>query len=104
MKIILSETKFSFLMTHMINETISPNLSSLMIKADKALNVLKKLIQSDGVIMQNIENGKEYIVYEIYSLTNIIGKKIGICQLYKDGAPYGSLYVKSMDLFKMKNY
>ena len=104
MKIILSETKFSFLITQMINETMLPTIHPLSVRVDKAIQTLKHLLVNDGIIMQNIQNGKEYIVYELQSLTNVIGKRFVVCQLYKDGEPYGSLYVKPMDLFKMKNY
>ena len=54
--------------------------------------------------MINIRNGRDYLVYELLSLANAIGKRYCLCQLLKDGKPYGSVYTKPMHLFKMKNY
>jgi hypothetical protein len=54
--------------------------------------------------MTNIENGKDYIVYEIVSLENLIGKKFCNCRLLKDGNPFGPIYTKPLALFKMKMY
>ena len=52
--------------------------------------------------MLNVENGKEYLTYEIYSLANAIGKRYCLCQLLKDGEQYGAIATKPMALFKPK--
>lgn len=103
MKIILSEKKFSSLLNNVLTETIFQT-HPLHQRIELSISSLKKLIQMDGIVMVNVENGKEYIVYELVSLANIIGKRFMLCQLYKDGNPYGSIYVKPKELFKMKNY
>ena len=100
MKIILNERAFSSLIDNILNETHNP----LNQKIEIAIDTLKRLIARDGVVMTNIENGKDYSVYEILSLTNEIGKRYCICQLIKDGKPYGSIYTKPLDMFKMKIY
>lgn len=75
MKVVLSENKMASLLFEMINEyNISDgnaDYNPYAKKIDSAIDTLEKLINSDGVIMSNIENGKDYIVYEIYSLCSI---------------------------------
>ena len=65
---------------------------------------LEKLLFRDGTVMINIENGKEYLTYELFSLADVIGKRYVICQLIKDGEQYGQISTKPMELFKLKNY
>lgn len=103
MKIILSEKNFSYLIGNVINENLYSK-HPLKIKVDNAMQSLEKLLERDGVIMTNIENGKDYIVYEIVSLENLIGKKFCNCRLLKDGKPFGPIYTKPLALFKMKMY
>lgn len=54
--------------------------------------------------MTNIENGKDYLVLENVSLTNLIGKRCCICRLINDNKVFGPIYVKPLDLFKTKLY
>lgn len=100
MKIILNEEKFSSLILCGLFETVNP----LKQKVSIDIASLKKLIATDGVLMVNLENGKEYVVYEISSIANVIGKRFCVAQLVKDGELYGSLIVKPLSLFKVKNY
>lgn len=102
MKIILGENNFPTLLTAMLNENNDNNV--ILNKIDITLESLKKLLQRSGVIMFDILNGKEYIVYELTNLEVMLGKKYCICRLIKDGEPYGQLMVKPMVQFKMKNY
>lgn len=68
------------------------------IKTDR--DVLKNLIKTEGQLMQNISNGKQYMVYEITALANIIGKRFGICQQMKDNEITGTILIKPMISFK----
>ena len=108
MKILLSENKLMSLITEIMTEyniydgNADNNPYSKSVEKD--INSLENLIKNDGIIMVNIENGKEYIVYELYSLANIIGKRYCLCQLVKDYKPYGAIYTKPLKLFKVKNY
>lgn len=105
----------STLLTQMANDATIPNQVSrtadgnadrnpLKRKVDAAIESLEKLLSSQGKTMINIQNGKEYLTYEIYSLANTIGKRYCICKLLKDGKPYGTLYTRPLNLFKPKNY
>ena len=108
MKVVLSENKMVSLLFEMINEYNiydgNADYNPYTKKINSAIDTLEKLINSDGVIMSNLENGKDYIVYEIYSLSKIIGKRYCLCRLIKDDEPYGAIYTKPLGVFKMKNY
>jgi hypothetical protein len=103
MKIKLDENKFSSLMGNLLYENFT-NQNPIKQQSEISINSLKQLLNSDGIIMTNVENGKDYKVYEITSLANTIGKRFVITQLIKDGDLYGQLSVKPLTLFKMKNY
>ena len=108
MKIILSEDKFSCLLSEMMIEYNSfdgnHDRNPYEKKIENDMESLENLLSRDGIIMVNIRNGRDYLTYELISLTNAIGKKYCLCQLLKDGKPYGSVYTKPMHLFKLKNY
>lgn len=115
MRIIITEDQMSTLLTQMANDQEIPNQvrknadgnyahNPTKQKVDAAVESLKKLLSSQGKTMVNIQNGKEYLTYEIYSLANTIGKRYCICRLIKDGEPYGTLFTKPLSLFKPKNY
>ena len=64
--------------------------------------IIKKFLFNNGKIMTNIDNGKDYIIYEIGQLASLIGKRFCICQLYKENKPFGSILLKPYLLFKEK--
>lgn len=66
--------------------------------------LLEKLVDTYGSRMININNGKEYDVYEIYSLSELLGVRYCLSRLIRDGEPYGQVAVKPLALFKPKNY
>lgn len=106
MKIFINESKFSLLLTEMMNEHNIFNGNDVgnpyRKKVKSAKESLEKLLKINGKVMLNVENGKEYLTYEIYSLANAIGKRYCICQLLKDGEQYGAISTKPMALFKSK--
>ena len=108
MKIILSEDKFSRLLSEMMIEYNSfdgnHDRNPYEKKIESDINVLEKFLYRDGIVMINIRNGREYLTFELLSLTNAIGRRYCLCQLLKDNEPYGSVYIKPMHLFKLKNY
>lgn len=64
--------------------------------------LLASFLANNGKIMTNIDNGKDYLVYEIMALANLIGKRFGLCQLIKDNEPFGAIYTKPLNLFRTK--
>ena len=104
MKIILNEKNFSYLFGNLINESYLQKYDPISMKIERGIESLNKLLERDGVIMINIENNKEYLVYEDIALENAIGKKYCHCRLLRDGEPFGPIYTKPMALFKMKMY
>lgn len=103
-KIILSENQIKqAFVAQMIKEGIADgnaehNPYAKQIK--KANDDLKKLVTNYGGIMVNINNGKYYYVYEVMSLSDVLGKRYCLCLLIKDNAPYGQIAVKPLNLFK----
>ena len=69
---------------------------------ENGIEVMKRFLFSNGRIMVNIDNRKDYIIYEVGQLAQLMGKRFCLCQLYKDGKPFGSVYIKPLLLFKEK--
>lgn len=108
MKIILNENKFGVLLNEMFSEYNAYDGNAYNNPYTKKINDAKKsletLLFNSGIVMVNIQNGKEYLIYELKSLVNAIGKRYCLCQLIKDGEQYGTIATKPLDLFKIKNY
>ena len=107
-RIFLNENKLVNLLTEMmfeygINDGNADN-NPYAKKINAAKDSLERLLSTDGTLMINIENGKEYLTYELFSLADAIGKRYCLCQLLKDGEQYGSISTNPMELFKLKNY
>lgn len=107
MRIILNENNMLGLLTKVIIEgkntfdgNSDHNPYAKKLNSDKSS--LENLLKNDGYIMTNIENGSDYVVYEVVAFANIIGKRYCICQLIKNGEQYGAIYVKPLNTFKIK--
>lgn len=109
MKIILSESKFKSLLKEMYlseyhsfdgNSYRNPYAKNIQLAKD----ALDKLLSVYGTVMSNIENGKDYMTYELYSLADALGKRYCVCKLLKDDKPYGQVSIKPLQMFKTKNY
>lgn len=101
MKVIVNESGFINLLTEMVNNQTLVNIKT---KIEQNTDLLEKFLKQYGKIMINIQNNKEYLVYELLSLTDLIGKRYGLVQLIKDGEPFQSIYVKPIELYKLKNF
>lgn len=100
MNIIIKESKLNILLTELFNNNLSNQVVNQ--KVERNSQLLGNFLKQYGLLMTNIENGKDYLVYELNTLTNMIGKRYGMVQLMKDGEPYQSIYVKPLDLYKRK--
>ena len=100
MNIIIKESKLNILLTELFNNNLSNQVVNQ--KVERNSQLLGNFLKQYGLLMTNIENGKDYLVYELNTLTNMIGKRYGMFQLMKDGEPYQSIYVKPLDLYKRK--
>lgn len=112
MRIILTESQFEKIMLSEIAQTIQNDYNPIADgnsehnpytkKIDNGIKRLMSFLRNNGRLMTNIDNGKDYIVYEITSFANLMGVRFAICQLVRDDGPYGSVYVKPYQLFKIK--
>jgi hypothetical protein len=100
MNIIIKESKLNILLTELFNNNLSNQVINQ--KVERNSQLLGNFLKQYGLLMTNIENGKDYLVYELNTLTNMIGKRYGMVQLMKDGEPYQSIYIKPLDLYKRK--
>ena len=101
MKIILNEKSFPSFLGSIINESKHNPISQ---KINIVTDLLERMITNNGLLMINVENGKEYMVFEDTTLTNLIGKRCCVCRLMKNGKSFGPIYVKPLDLFRIKTY
>lgn len=107
MKIFLTEEKLSLLLTRLMleqNLQETNNYNPYARKIEQSNKALEDLLAREGRVLLNIENGKEYLTYEITSLANTIGKRYCVCRLIRNNEPYGAIYTKPMTQFKMKTY
>lgn len=66
------------------------------------IELMQNFLFTNGKVMTNIDNGKDYIVFEVGQLAQLMGKRFCVCQLFKDNKPFGSIYIKPLLLFKEK--
>lgn len=114
MRVILKESQFNKLLINEIQNAISldnhydpvadgnTEHNPYQKKLDQSMDHIESFLKNNGRIMTNIDNGKDYLVYEILSFANLLGKRTVICQLIKDNMPFGSIYIKPWMLFKTK--
>ena len=114
MKIILTESQLEFILLNELNNTLQTNDYNPIAdgcanhnpyakKLDKSMDAVENFLHHNGIIKTNIDNGKDYLTYEINTFGELMGKRCVICQLIKDNKPFGSIYLKPYVLFKMKN-
>lgn len=114
MKILVNEDQFSKLIMNEFRNSIPPandynpiadgnvDHNPYKKKLDKSMDAVESFLHNNGRIMTNIDNGKDYIVYEIAAFGNLMGKRCVISQLIKDNKPFGSIYLKPLVLFRTK--
>lgn len=67
-----------------------------------SIELIQRFLANNSRIMTNVDNGKDYLVFEITQLAQLTGKRFCLCQLYKDNKPFGAIYVKPFLMFKEK--
>lgn len=103
MKIKLTESQFDRLILYELADTYgNAKYASYVNRVDSANKSLETFLYNNGAIMVNIKNGKEYLVFELEALTNLIGRRYGLVQLVKDGEPYDTIYIKPIELYRRK--
>lgn len=100
MKIKLNESQFDKLMLTELGGTMVSN--SYNNRIETAQETLETFLYNNGVMMTNMENQNEYLVFELESLTGLIGRRYGLVQLVKDGQPYDTIYIKPIELYRRK--
>lgn len=115
MKIVLTEKQFERFVLSEYAKDMTPTDNDYNPIADgnvehnpyakqiKAQNkAIASFLQNNGRLMTNIDNGKDYIAFELTALGELTGKRSVMCQLIKDNKPFGSIYVKPFTLFRYK--
>lgn len=106
MQLILNEEKLPILALEILKEFNNYDGNAYHNPYQKKIEVadeaLDKFILQNGKIMANISNGKDYLVYEIVALSELIGRRYCMCKLVKDGKPYGVIYAKPLENFREK--
>lgn len=100
MKIKLNESQFDKLILTELGGTMVSN--SYNNRIETAQETLETFLYNNGVMMTNMENQNEYLVFELESLTGLIGRRYGLVQLVKDGQPYDTIYIKPIELYRRK--
>ena len=103
MTIILTEENVGKFVVGAIKEEFSNYGNPYIRKASNDEELLNNFLFQNGTNMYNIETGKIYRVFYDKSLSYLLGKNYGIAKLLKDGNLYGSILVKPMSLYKLKN-
>lgn len=104
MKIIVNESGFARLLTESIIEYNTNNGNAYhdvyQDRIESSLKTLETFLVNNGVLMRNVDNGKEYLVFELHPMTELTGRRYGLVQLIKNGKPFDSIYVKPLELYK----
>ena len=103
MTIILTEENVGKIVVGAIKEGFYNQGNPYMAKASNDEELLNDFLYQYGKNMYSIETGKIYRVFYDKSLSFLLGKNYGISKLLKDGKLYGSIMVKPMSLYKLKN-
>jgi len=73
-------------------------------KFDRGRDLLQNLLETQGRVMTNIENAKDYYVFEVYALSQLLGLRYCLCRAIKEGEAVGTVMLKPLSMFKIKNY
>lgn len=109
MKIIINEDKItSLLLSEIINEYEVSDGNAFhnpyKKKFERGKKLLRRLVEREGKIMTCMENGDDYYVYEIYSLSQLLGVRYALCRIIRDKKASGTVLIKPLEMFKVKNY
>lgn len=106
MKILLSDSGFDLLVENLVESAMQYSDSNKRLyktysnKIETTKEMLNNLVKN-GRRMRNIANGKIYKVYYDASLSNDVGREIGVCALLRgNNEIYGAIYAKPMASFK----
>lgn len=103
MTIRLNESQFNkLLLTELGGQNIPTSYNGYSNRIETAQETLENFLYNNGVKMINIENQNEYLVFELESLTGLIGRRYGLVQLVKDNQPYDTIYIKPIELYRRK--
>ena len=95
--ILITEQQYAKLL---IEQSLADIYNPYSQKIKASNDAINNLLSTYGKLMINIENNREYMVYYAKGISDSIGKNYVICRVMdKNNRPFGSVYIKPMELF-----
>lgn len=81
---------------------IPKEMGELVDEVDAEKYELERYIEHNGEYMEDVTNGKTYLVQFLKGLSELVGLNYVMCALVRQDGTYGAFYVKPMNSFRKK--
>ena len=98
MEIIINPRQFKLLEDYVA----APELKDRIKSVENAKKELGNYIEKSGEYMEDITNGKTYLVQYLKALSDLVGMDYAVCTPVRKNGTYGAFYVKPYATFKKK--
>lgn len=98
MEIIINPRQFKLLEDYVA----APELKDRIKSIENTKKELGNYIEKSGEYMEDITNGKTYLVQYLKALSDLVGMDYAVCTPVRKNGTYGAFYVKPYATFKKK--
>lgn len=98
MEIIINPRQFKLLEDYVA----APELKDRIKSVENTKKELGNYIEKSGEYMEDITNGKTYLVQYLKALSDLVGMDYAVCTPVRKNGTYGAFYVKPYATFKKK--
>ena len=98
MEIIINPRQFKLLEDYVA----APELKDRIKSVESTKKELGNYIEKSGEYMEDITNGKTYLVQYLKALSDLVGMDYAVCTPVRKNGTYGAFYVKPYATFKKK--
>ena len=98
MEIIINPRQFKLLEDYVA----APELKDRIKSVENSKKELGNYIEKSGEYMEDITNGKTYLVQYLKALSDLVGMDYAVCTPVRKNGTYGAFYVKPYATFKKK--
>ena len=98
MEIIINPRQFKLLE----NYVAAPELKDRIKSVENEKKELENYIEKSGEYMEDITNGKTYLVQYLKALSDLVGMDYAVCAPVRKNGTYGAFYVKPYASFRKK--